>query len=532
MSKVKVSILYKICKILFILILLFKYSLHIYAQKNELNFKSINFENFPKVKADIWVRDPEGIDTSQLFIFEEGKQVKMKYLGKKDSASGTNNKSILFLVLNPGSSNYKDYFELDWYKKVLSDAINSGTIQKGDKIDILNFNHQFSGQILFPSSIDYTDDINVLNQRINGLSNRVSSPRSCSNKGSLVLPAIDRALDLIQSQNLSMPSGIVVLSDDVVCPSNQVEGLTEKAKRRNIPIYSIVYSGIRPPFNSIDTFCLKTYGQYFRDSDLRFSPSRSSAELVQYLASFLSRHRGIIYRYEWTTQLPKDGSEHRLLVKYRDLSTESLHKTPRQSFIEWCKANPILSGGSVLILLGIASAIYFFYQDQKKKKHREEQKFLELSKRQKDEAEQLSSQLQAQKSELDLLKSRERAEKQRLEEKHLQELNSKREKELMRLMKLIGSVPRIDCIVSGKSFVFNITKPEVLIGRSSECDLCLNYPTVSKKHCKINFTGDRFLLEDLGSSNGTILNSKGVQQSVIKNGDVVRLGEVVLNFRV
>jgi pSer/pThr/pTyr-binding forkhead associated (FHA) protein len=79
--------------------------------------------------------------------------------------------------------------------------------------------------------------------------------------------------------------------------------------------------------------------------------------------------------------------------------------------------------------------------------------------------------------------------------------------------------------------MFTINRPEVYIGRNNDCDLSLNFPTVSKKHCKVTFIGNGYLLEDLGSSNGTIVNSKQTQKVILKHGDVVRQGEVILNFR-
>lgn len=318
------------------------------AQKNELDVKSLDLNNFPKVKAEIWTRNADGIDTSQFRILEDNKLIKPKYTGKKDSVLVKKNKSILFLVLNPGNSS-SGYLELEWYKKVITDAINSSTIKPGDKFDVLDFNHQFSGQILFPSTLNFTDDLDVLHQRVSSLTTRANSPQSCSNRGSLVLPAIDRALDLIQGENLTMPSGIVVLSDDVVCNNNQVEDLANKAKRRNIPVYSIVFSAYRQPFNSIDSFCIKTYGEYYKDINAGFNTNRSSDKLNEYLTSFLTRHKGLIYKYEWDSDLAKDGKEHLLTLKYRDLISEHKFVTPSKNFIEWCSANPLLACGLLLM---------------------------------------------------------------------------------------------------------------------------------------------------------------------------------------
>ncbi|MEW5718039.1 MAG: FHA domain-containing protein [Chloroflexota bacterium] len=56
---------------------------------------------------------------------------------------------------------------------------------------------------------------------------------------------------------------------------------------------------------------------------------------------------------------------------------------------------------------------------------------------------------------------------------------------------------------------------------------------VSRKHCRITRAGNQYFVEDLGSSNGTSINSVMIQpnvRSAINNGDQLRLGRLVLNF--
>jgi pSer/pThr/pTyr-binding forkhead associated (FHA) protein len=117
------------------------------------------------------------------------------------------------------------------------------------------------------------------------------------------------------------------------------------------------------------------------------------------------------------------------------------------------------------------------------------------------------------------------------EENKRREIKAERDKEFMQLMKMSAVSPSFDCIAHGSSFIYPINKPELVVGRGIDCELYLNYPTVSKRHCKVSFTGTSFVLQDLGSSNGTTVNNKTIQRITLKHGDVVRLGEVILNFR-
>src|SRR5580765_5673512 len=69
------------------------------------------------------------------------------------------------------------------------------------------------------------------------------------------------------------------------------------------------------------------------------------------------------------------------------------------------------------------------------------------------------------------------------------------------------------------------------IGRTARADFILEAPLVSRLHCKlISAASDQLVVEDLGSTNGTLVNGKRVDRSVLKTGDVLTVGRV--EFRV
>ena len=77
---------------------------------------------------------------------------------------------------------------------------------------------------------------------------------------------------------------------------------------------------------------------------------------------------------------------------------------------------------------------------------------------------------------------------------------------------------------------FQVDADEVCIGRSEGCDIKLAHETVSRRHAKI-FRGRKigYILEDLGSSNGTSLNSRPLFPATPKQievGDTLRFGNV------
>ncbi len=82
----------------------------------------------------------------------------------------------------------------------------------------------------------------------------------------------------------------------------------------------------------------------------------------------------------------------------------------------------------------------------------------------------------------------------------------------------------------GRSFVLD--RPETRIGRNPACDVQLPDPRVSSYHCRISRDKDGgFLLEDLGSTNSTILNQKAVKKPArLHYGDRIVVGQTALRF--
>jgi len=56
-------------------------------------------------------------------------------------------------------------------------------------------------------------------------------------------------------------------------------------------------------------------------------------------------------------------------------------------------------------------------------------------------------------------------------------------------------------------------------------------PGASRQHARIRRTEDGFVLADLGSTNGTLVNDVPIQEHVLDNGDRITIGETVLEFR-
>ena len=68
------------------------------------------------------------------------------------------------------------------------------------------------------------------------------------------------------------------------------------------------------------------------------------------------------------------------------------------------------------------------------------------------------------------------------------------------------------------------------IGRSPDCGIVLDDVTVSRKHAVLVRSGDRWLIEDGGSLNGTYVNRKRVEAAQLEDGDELQIGKYRLTF--
>lgn len=64
----------------------------------------------------------------------------------------------------------------------------------------------------------------------------------------------------------------------------------------------------------------------------------------------------------------------------------------------------------------------------------------------------------------------------------------------------------------------------LVIGRSPDCALTLSDPTVSRRHAELRRESGRWVVADLGSSNGTRVNGWRVRRATVVTGDELMLG--------
>jgi predicted Ser/Thr protein kinase len=75
-----------------------------------------------------------------------------------------------------------------------------------------------------------------------------------------------------------------------------------------------------------------------------------------------------------------------------------------------------------------------------------------------------------------------------------------------------------------------LVKATTIVGRSAQCDLVLQGPQVSRRHCRIVRTPAEIVVEDLGSLQGTRVNGARVTRAALRNGDRLEIAKQVFQL--
>ena len=81
-----------------------------------------------------------------------------------------------------------------------------------------------------------------------------------------------------------------------------------------------------------------------------------------------------------------------------------------------------------------------------------------------------------------------------------------------------------------KGKVFELHEGRNPVGRGPHNPICIPDPSVSTNHAELIYEGDRIVLRDLGSTNGTRVNGQKTTENELKNGDEIWFGTITLRF--
>ncbi len=77
-----------------------------------------------------------------------------------------------------------------------------------------------------------------------------------------------------------------------------------------------------------------------------------------------------------------------------------------------------------------------------------------------------------------------------------------------------------------------IIEKEIIIGRGEDCTLTIKDNALSRKHLKIYIEDGAIRIKDLGSKNGTFVNRKRIQETLLKDGDEIIAGKNIFRIEI
>lgn len=81
-----------------------------------------------------------------------------------------------------------------------------------------------------------------------------------------------------------------------------------------------------------------------------------------------------------------------------------------------------------------------------------------------------------------------------------------------------------------KGTTLEITEEKITIGRKSDNTIPIDNPTVSGHHCEVYLDDGRYVLQDLGSTNGTRVNNREITDARLRPKDIVQVGSIEFMF--
>ncbi len=92
-------------------------------------------------------------------------------------------------------------------------------------------------------------------------------------------------------------------------------------------------------------------------------------------------------------------------------------------------------------------------------------------------------------------------------------------------------MPKLHLLLEGQEIPHVVQGEETVLGRHPDCQLQINSNMVSRKHARVVKNGEKYILEDLGSGNGTFLNGRKLEEPTeIRHDDRIKLGPIQLRF--
>lgn len=487
-------------------------------------------DSFPVVSF-VWnTANPEDMNPSQFALYEGNEAVEFKVEALPIDKSKEVNKNILILWEDMASHGRQSDFTCKMLTRFFSEASFAST----DRFEVAVFDRQKDTEknIIKPLVGEFSTDVQRLSDAV---ASHVKNSRQYQNYPQLtdLYSAINEGIDLLPNGRSNVIIVVTAgLNMKASGASTEMETVRRKAFSTSTPIYVVKYplAGNTPEVN---TLAAETFGQVISST---IDIASATDSIKQCYLSLDNRLRGRDYKFTFTTKCERDGKPHPLRLSVDKLPPRPINPpfiAPDKNFGQWLADSWWIVAIVVVIVIGTVVLLFFSSEKKKKEQEQANQDMREQFRQQQQESEN---------------RSREMVESLRREQEDHQRLvlaeaerakKDAEEKRLTKLMQTKNLLPRLQCKAGTDSFIYNISKPHITIGRDASNDVAFqssndsfNNQTVSGVHAEIVFNGSAFEVFNRSRSyaQGIIVNGQFYQQYTLRNGDMIGIGEAIIIF--
>jgi hypothetical protein len=482
----------------------------------------------PTVSFEVNDRDPNLHPDGYFKVLEDDKEVKFEIKNTVPNDSGFA-KSIL-IIWEYLPSKARDA-QNKYFRQLILNALPDLLKSDADEINIANF--------AWTDRNDGSKTLNFLGDGFGtdtaGLRVSVKNVKAPNGKGideghgSELYPAISEAVKKLAATK-SRAKMLVVLSAEFPNIHNQnidASMATAEARKADVAVYNLRYQQMSEKY-SLNNMADLTYGRSYEVKKDGLNDATNT--LIEFSDEATRRALGMDYGFTFESAIPKDGKSHSVQLVAGNEKLTVTYNAPSKSFGEWVSDNIALVIALLVLIIGFGAGLFLWMRKRKQNeeaRQAEEKRKLEEVKARSAETEQRVAQQNQQLSQM----QREELDRQRKSDEAKRRAEAELEaKTLLSEMYANGKQPRLTTMVNGAPLTMDLPSPVTTVGREAGCDVQFNLSTISRTHFQVIYQGGKYLLLDLGSTNGTSLNGSRIQQAELRHGDEIKAGEAILHF--
>lgn len=496
----------------------------LFVFSQNLQIGSVNSSAFPQIDVEVKFtgEKPQATDFK---IFENDKRQSFDFTVLEDKSNTGGGNAYCFLI---ETSAFTSGNAINVFKYAVSSAVESAG--KNDYFNVCIFKRTAgNGKASKPILSEFTKDKNALMEAINAKVFAYNDSIFSTD----VFKSVYETLEWFNDQDeLPAKKSLFVFSAGIDNQNSplKVDDCIEKANESNIPVY---------------TFAYRTNNKYAPDNLIKLS-SKTNAKMnrisskpeAEKLLKSMIEHvkknnvtKSYLCNISFESKLSVSEESFSFLIDYKgkqllgeyDLPDE-VKATGKMSNLSY-----IIIGGVLVIVIGV----FLILRNGKKKKQTNtiiEEKIESKAEKQKEKVEEQKEENKDLHVEIQERKTGFK------KPEEIKEVNPPTSKKLLQTMIIdnnSGGMGETSLFLelNGRITAFPLIENKTTIGRATENDIVIDHTTISNKHAVLEIISNQYILTDLNSTNGVMLNGEKVKQVVLKNGDKIRLGQVQLKFQ-